>query len=63
MKKLVVEVPENVSEDEIRKVISNYLRKRDVVLKFYRLPEDVDWDRMEEEHERFRKEFRFRATY
>jgi len=63
MKKLVVEVPENVSEDEIRKVISNYLRKRDVVLKFYRLLEDVDWDRMEEEHERFRKEFRFKSAH
>ena len=63
MKKLVVEVPENVSEDEIRKVISNYLRKRDVVLKFYRLLEDVDWGRMEEEHERFRKEFRFRSAH
>ncbi len=56
MKKLVVEVPENVSEDEIRKVISNYLRKREVVIKFYRLIEYVDWDRMEEERERFRKE-------
>ena len=63
MKKLVVEIPENVSEDEIRKVISNYLRKRDVVLKFYRLLEDVDWSRMEEEHERFRKEFRFRSAH
>jgi len=46
-----------------RKVISNYLRKRDVVLKFYRLLEDVDWDRMEEEHERFRKEFRFKSAH
>lgn len=63
MKKLVVEVPENVSEDEIRKVILNYLRKREVVLKFYKLIENVDWERMEEEHERFRKEFRFRSAH
>ncbi|RLI76811.1 hypothetical protein DRP05_12155 [Archaeoglobales archaeon] len=63
MKKLVIEIPENISEDEIRKVILNYLRKREVVLKFYKLIENVDWERMEEEHERFRREFRFRATH
>jgi hypothetical protein len=63
MKKLTIEVPENVSEDELRKVISNYLRKREVVLKFYKLIENVDWDRMEEEYERFRREFRFRTAH
>lgn len=63
MKEIVLRVPEWVSEEEIKKLVEDYLRKKKLVEKFYKLLEGVDFDELAKECENFRKSFKFRISH
>jgi len=60
--KIVIDVPEGVTEEEIKELIRNYLKKKKKFEEFYKLVEDVDWDELKKEAEGFRKSFKFRES-
>lgn len=60
--KIVIDVPDGVTEEEIKVLIQNYLKKKKKFEEFYELVEDVDWDELKKEAENFRKSFKFRES-
>nr|MDO8079558.1 hypothetical protein [Candidatus Freyarchaeota archaeon] len=60
--KIVIDVPDGVTEEEIKELIRNYLKKKKKYEEFYKLVEDVDWDELKKEAESFRKSFKFRES-
>lgn len=44
--KVVIPVPEFVSEEEIREVVRKYIKKKEKFKRFYELVEGVDWDEL-----------------
>ncbi|MEM3564201.1 MAG: hypothetical protein QXR19_13280 [Candidatus Jordarchaeaceae archaeon] len=60
--KIVIDVPDGVTEEEIKELIKNYLKKKKKFEEFYELVEDTDWNELKKEAESFRKTFKFRES-
>ena len=58
--KIVLEVPEDIREEEIRELVQKYIRKKRKYREYYKLVEGVDWDEIERESREFRKSFKLR---
>jgi hypothetical protein len=62
VKEITLKVPEWVSEEELRRVVHEYLKKKELAEKFYELTEGVDFDELAKESRSFRKSFKFRNS-
>jgi Mn-dependent DtxR family transcriptional regulator len=60
--KIVIDVPEGVTEEEIKELIRNYLKKKKKFEEFYELVKDVDWDELKKEAKNFREHLKFRES-
>lgn len=58
--KITIEVPEEITEEEIKKLIEKYIKKKKKYEEYYKLIEDVDWNELEGEVRKFRESFRLR---
>jgi len=58
--KITIEVPEEITEEEIKKLIERYIKKKKKYEEYYKLIEDVDWNELEGEVRKFRESFRLR---
>ena len=59
MKTITLEVPEDVDETEIKRVIKEFLEKKKLVKRLYELVSDEDLKRIEIGMKSFRRSFRF----
>ncbi len=58
--KVEIEIPDFVSEEEIKDVVKRYIKKKQKYKRFYELVEGVNWNEIRKEVEEFRRNFRFR---
>ena len=60
--KVEIDIPEFVSEEEIKEVVRRYIKKKEKYRRFYELVEGVDWNEVRREAEEFRRNFRLREA-
>ncbi|GEM_PF-1884219 len=63
MKEITIKVPEWMNEDEVKKIVEEYVTKKKLVEKYYSLIEGVDFNEIERESREFRKSFKLRNTH
>ena len=56
--KVTIEIPEFVSEEEIKEVVRRYVKKKEKYIRYYELLKEVDWNELKREVENFRRTFR-----
>ncbi len=56
--KVIIEIPEFVSEEEIKEVVRRYVKKKGKYIRYYELLKEVDWNELKREVEDFRRTFR-----
>ncbi len=59
MKTITIEVPEDIDEAEIKKLVKEFLEKKKLIRRLYELISDEDLKRIEMEMKSFRRSFRF----
>ena len=57
---LTFEIPEFIDKDKFKKELENFIKKKILEEKFYKLMEGVDVEKIEKECEEFRKNFKLR---
>ena len=57
---LTFEIPEFIDKDKFKKELENFIKKKILEEKFYKLMEGVDVEKIEKECEEFRKKFKLR---
>lgn len=58
--KILIDVPEGISEEEVKILLRKYAKRKERYREYYRLIEEVDWDELEREVKEFRRSFRLR---
>ena len=57
---LTFEIPEFIDKNKFKKELENFIKKKILEEKFYKLMEGVDVEKIEKECEEFRKNFKLR---
>ncbi|WP_048201484.1 hypothetical protein [Methanocaldococcus bathoardescens] len=57
---LTFEIPEFIDKNKFKKELENFIKKKILEEKFYKLMEGVDVEKIEKECEEFRKKFKLR---
>jgi len=57
---LTFEIPEFIDKNKFKKELENFIKKKILEEKFYKLMESVDVEKIEEEYEEFRRKFKLR---
>jgi len=57
---LTFEIPEFIDKNKFKKELENFIKKKILEEKFYKLMEGVDVEKIEKEYEEFRRKFKLR---